>query len=81
MGGNAQELAAVAEKQLADAGHGPSCRKKTSNLSHFQLQQPWRLQRLRRQLLAGRAELPLFNTSAWVEHLEKLLERLLEAGG
>ena len=43
--------------------------------------QPAELQRLRRQLLAGRAELPLFNTSAWVEHLEQLLERLLEAGG
>ena len=43
--------------------------------------QPAELQRLRRQLLAGRAELPLFNTSAWVEHLEQLLEQLLEAGG
>lgn len=69
------------KNSLPTRAHGPSCRKKTSNLSHFQLQQPWRLQRLRRQLLAGRAELPLFNTSAWVEHLEKLLERLLEAGG
>jgi predicted O-linked N-acetylglucosamine transferase (SPINDLY family) len=43
--------------------------------------QPPELQRLRRQLLAGRAELPLFNTTAWVGHLEQLLERLLEAGG
>ena len=43
--------------------------------------QPAELQRLRRQLLAGRAELPLFNTTAWVGNLEQLLERLLEAGG
>jgi len=43
--------------------------------------QPAVLQRLRHQLLAGRAELPLFNTSAWVEHLEQLLEQLLKAGG
>jgi predicted O-linked N-acetylglucosamine transferase (SPINDLY family) len=43
--------------------------------------QPAALQRLRRQLLAGRAGLPLFNTTAWVGHLEQLLERLLEAGG
>ena len=43
--------------------------------------QPAELQRLRRQLLAGRAELPLFNTSSWVEHLEQLLEQLLKAGG
>ena len=43
--------------------------------------QPAELQRLRSQLLAGRAELHLFNTSAWVEHLEQLLEQLLEAGG
>ena len=43
--------------------------------------QPAELQRLRHQLLEGRAELPLFNTSAWVGHLEQLLERLLEAGG
>jgi predicted O-linked N-acetylglucosamine transferase (SPINDLY family) len=43
--------------------------------------QPPELQRLRRQLLEGRAELPLFNTTAWVGNLEQLLERLLEAGG
>jgi predicted O-linked N-acetylglucosamine transferase (SPINDLY family) len=43
--------------------------------------QPAELQRLRRQLLEGRAELPLFNTTAWVGHLEQLLERLLKAGG
>jgi hypothetical protein len=43
--------------------------------------QPPELQRLRHQLLEGRAELPLFNTSAWVGHLEQLLERLLDAGG
>lgn len=43
--------------------------------------QPAELQRLRHQLLEGRAELPLFNTSAWVGHLEQLLERLLDAGG
>lgn len=42
--------------------------------------QPAELRRLRRHLLECRAELPLFNTSAWVEHLEKLLERLLAAG-
>ena len=43
--------------------------------------QPAELQRLRHQLLEGKAELPLFNTSAWVGHLEQLLERLLKAGG
>jgi predicted O-linked N-acetylglucosamine transferase (SPINDLY family) len=43
--------------------------------------QPPELQRLRRQLLEGRAELPLFNTTAWVGNLEQLLERLLKAGG
>jgi predicted O-linked N-acetylglucosamine transferase (SPINDLY family) len=43
--------------------------------------QPAELRRLRHQLLEGRAELPLFNTSAWVGHLEQLLERLLDAGG
>ena len=43
--------------------------------------QPAVLQLLRHKLLAGRAELPLFNTSAWVEHLEQLLEQLLKAGG
>lgn len=42
--------------------------------------QPAELQRLRRQLLERRAELPLFNTAAWVGHLEELLERLLKAG-
>lgn len=39
--------------------------------------QPAELQRLRRQLLEGRSELPLFDTAAWVGHLESLLERLL----
>ena len=39
--------------------------------------QPAELQRLRRQLLARHRELPLFNTAAWVGHLEALLERLL----
>jgi predicted O-linked N-acetylglucosamine transferase (SPINDLY family) len=43
--------------------------------------QPAELRRLRHQLLEGRAELPLFNTSAWVGHLEQLLERLLDAVG
>ena len=39
--------------------------------------QPAELQRLRRQLLERHGELPLFNTAAWVGHLEALLERLL----
>jgi hypothetical protein len=41
--------------------------------------QPTELERLRRQLLERRSELPLFNTAAWVGHLESLLERLLVA--
>ena len=41
--------------------------------------QPIELGRLRRQLLERRSELPLFNTAAWVGHLESLLERLLAA--
>lgn len=39
--------------------------------------QPAELQRLRRHLLARHGELPLFNTAAWVGHLENLVERLL----
>ena len=39
--------------------------------------QPAELQRLRRHLLTRHSELPLFNTAAWVGHLEALLERLL----
>ena len=39
--------------------------------------QPAELGRLRRQLLERHGELPLFNTAAWVGHLENLLERLL----
>ena len=39
--------------------------------------QPAELQRLRRHLLERHGELPLFNTAAWVGHLEALLERLL----
>jgi predicted O-linked N-acetylglucosamine transferase (SPINDLY family) len=39
--------------------------------------QPAELGRLRRQLLERHGELPLFNTAAWVGHLESLLERLL----
>ena len=38
---------------------------------------PAELQRLRRQLLERHSELPLFDTDAWVGHLESLLERLL----
>jgi predicted O-linked N-acetylglucosamine transferase (SPINDLY family) len=41
--------------------------------------QPAELERLRRQLLERRSELPLFDTAAWVGHLEALLERLLMA--
>ena len=41
--------------------------------------QPAELDRLRRQLLERRSELPLFDTAAWVGHLEALLERLLVA--
>lgn len=41
--------------------------------------QPDELGRLRRQLIERRSELPLFNTAAWVGHLESLLERLLAA--
>jgi predicted O-linked N-acetylglucosamine transferase (SPINDLY family) len=40
--------------------------------------QPAELERLRRELLERHRELPLFNTAAWVGHLESLLERLLE---
>jgi len=40
--------------------------------------QPAELERLRRQLLERHRELPLFNTAAWVGHLESLLEGLLE---
>jgi predicted O-linked N-acetylglucosamine transferase (SPINDLY family) len=39
--------------------------------------QPAELQRLRRQLLERHSELPLFDTAAWVGHLDVLLERLL----
>ena len=39
--------------------------------------QPAELQRLRRHLLTRHSELPLFNTTAWVWHLENLVERLL----
>ena len=39
--------------------------------------QPAELQRLRHQLLGRHSELPLFDTAAWVGHLENLLERLL----
>jgi len=41
--------------------------------------QPAELGRLCRQLIERRSELPLFNTTAWVGHLENLLERLLVA--
>jgi predicted O-linked N-acetylglucosamine transferase (SPINDLY family) len=41
--------------------------------------QPADLHRLRRQLLGRQSELPLFDTAAWVGHLENLLERLLAA--
>ena len=41
--------------------------------------QPAELQRLRRHLLERNGELPLFDTAAWVGHLENLLERLLAA--
>jgi len=41
--------------------------------------QPAELGRLRRQLIERHGELPLFNTTAWVGHLESLLERLLVA--
>ena len=40
--------------------------------------QPAELGRLRRQLLERHDKLPLFDTAAWVGHLESLLERLLE---
>lgn len=40
-------------------------------------QHPAELQRLRRHLLDHHNDLPLFNTAAWVEHLENLLEQLL----
>ncbi len=40
--------------------------------------QPAELQRLRRHLLVRHSELPLFNTAAWVGHLESLLEELLK---
>jgi hypothetical protein len=39
--------------------------------------QPAELARLRRQLHERQSELPLFDTAAWVGHLENLLERLL----
>jgi predicted O-linked N-acetylglucosamine transferase (SPINDLY family) len=39
--------------------------------------QPAELARLRRQLHERQSELPLFDTAAWVGHLESLLERLL----
>jgi predicted O-linked N-acetylglucosamine transferase (SPINDLY family) len=39
--------------------------------------QPAELQSLRRHLLERHGELPLFNTAAWVGHLDNLLERLL----
>lgn len=39
--------------------------------------QPDELQRLRSQLVEYRTELPLFNTAAWVGHLEALLEQLM----
>lgn len=41
--------------------------------------QPDELKRLRRQLHERHSELPLFDTAAWVGHLENLLERLLAA--
>jgi predicted O-linked N-acetylglucosamine transferase (SPINDLY family) len=41
--------------------------------------QPAELKRLRRQLLERHDKLPLFDTAAWVGHLENLLERLLAA--
>ena len=41
--------------------------------------EPAELQRLRRHLLDRHDELPLFDTAAWVGHLENLLERLLAA--
>ena len=41
--------------------------------------QPAELKRLRRQLHERHSELPLFDTAAWVGHLENLLERLLAA--
>jgi predicted O-linked N-acetylglucosamine transferase (SPINDLY family) len=41
--------------------------------------QPAELRRLRRHLLERHGELPLFQTAAWVGHLESLLERLLAA--
>jgi predicted O-linked N-acetylglucosamine transferase (SPINDLY family) len=40
--------------------------------------QPDELKRLRRQLHERHSELPLFDTAAWVGHLENLLERLLK---
>jgi predicted O-linked N-acetylglucosamine transferase (SPINDLY family) len=41
--------------------------------------QPAELERLRCQLRERHSELPLFDTAAWVGHLESLLERLLVA--
>ena len=43
-------------------------------------QHPAELAQLRRQLLEGHGELPLFDTATWVGHLESLLERLLATG-
>ena len=43
--------------------------------------QPAELGRLRRQLIERLCELSLFDTAAWVGHLESLLERLLAADG
>jgi protein O-GlcNAc transferase len=39
--------------------------------------EPLELQRLRRQLLEHLERLPLFQTAAWVGHLEALLESLV----
>jgi predicted O-linked N-acetylglucosamine transferase (SPINDLY family) len=36
-----------------------------------------KLQNLRRQLREHQSELPLFQTGAWVKHLETLLEQLI----
>jgi len=41
-------------------------------------QQPAELRRLKRFLLDGKQQLPLFNTWAWVGHLEQLFEQLAD---
>lgn len=41
-------------------------------------QQPAELRRLKRFLLDGKQQLPLFNTGAWVGHLEQLFEQLAD---